>query len=188
MTNQPHVATNEGEAKLADACCDMVLNNGRSMRDGPSSADDVQQEACVRALRRDPGAVRDPMRYLLRVARNLFIDRQRQMKREAALFDRSREIDATVGDSIDPERILAGKQELDIVLAAIDALPPRCREAFTLHRFHGLSYAAIARQMQISASMVEKHIAEAMLRVTRALYSAELSSGAAIARPRRARK
>jgi RNA polymerase sigma-70 factor (ECF subfamily) len=185
MTNQPQTATTEGEAKLADACCDMVLNNTRGLRDRASGADDVQQEACVRALRRDPDAVRDPMRYLLRVARNLFIDRQRQIKREAALFDRTREIDATVGDSINPERILAGKQELDIVLAAIDALPPRCREAFTLHRFHGLSYAAIARQMQISASMVEKHIAEAMLRVTRALHSIEAGAAPRQRRPRK---
>jgi len=92
----------------------------------------------------------------------------RSKRREAALFQPLTEVEFKPGDAIDPERILAGKQELGHVLAAIDALPPRCREAFTLHRFHGLSYAGVARRMGVSTGTVEKQIAEAMRRITRA--------------------
>jgi RNA polymerase sigma-70 factor (ECF subfamily) len=134
----------------------------------------VAQDACVRALDLPaPHNVREPIRYLFRIARNLVIDRRRKRAREALLSESLAVLEYGSSDPTDPERILAGKQDLARVLKAIDALPPRCREAFTLHRFGGLSYAAIARRMGVTTSMVEKHIAEAMLRVTRALFVSE---------------
>jgi RNA polymerase sigma factor (sigma-70 family) len=166
--------SNRGTAReegtgLVEACRALAQ---RQKRQGKNSADaeDVAQDACVRALGLEqPDNVREPMRYLMRIARNLFVDRQRRKSREAAVFHSLDGIEPRAREANDPERILAGKQELQIVLAAIDALPPRCREAFTLHRFHGLSYAGIARQMGVGTGTVEKHIAEAMLRVTRSL-------------------
>jgi RNA polymerase sigma factor (sigma-70 family) len=153
---------------LADACRDLV-NRGRRSGQRAPDAEDVAQDACVRALRvTQPEAVRQPAHYLMRIIGNLFIDLKRGKQREAALFRPLAEVELKPGDAIDPERILAGKQELETVLAAIDALPTRCREAFTLHRFHGLSYAGVARRMGVSTSTVEKQIAEAMRRITRA--------------------
>ncbi len=133
------------------------------------NADDVVQDACERMLRRGrPASIEDPVRYLFRVARNLIVDRQRSRSREIGLFDFAAEPDAA-SDRFNPERILDGKQRLDMILAAIRQLPQRCREAFELLRFEGMSYAAIARRMGISTSMVEKHIAEAMARLVRTL-------------------
>ena len=160
----------EEPTALVKACRDLVLR-GRGHR--ASETEDVAQDACVRALAlAQPDAVRDPVRYLMRIARNLFVDRRRSRQREAALIHSLSDTGSKAGAEFDPERILAGKQELEYVLAAIENLPPRCREAFTLHRFHGLSYAAIARRMGVRTGTVEKHIAEAMLKITRALRSA----------------
>ncbi|HXJ00736.1 MAG TPA: RNA polymerase sigma factor [Micropepsaceae bacterium] len=157
------------EQTLAEACATLVQRQ-QSRASNSADAQDVAQDACTRALAlTEPGAVREPMRYLMRIARNLFVDRQRRRSREAAIFQTLDGAEPHVRDAADPERILAGKQELQRVLAVIDSLPPRCREAFTLHRFHALSYAAIARRMGIGSGTVEKHIAEAMLRITRAL-------------------
>jgi RNA polymerase sigma factor (sigma-70 family) len=172
--SDPRAAKSMADAGLADVCRDV----SRSVRIGRGASstdrDDIAQDACVRVLQLPaPQTVRDPVRYFLRTARNLFIDRQRQKVREAKLFDGSFDAGLQAPDSFDPERILAGKQELNHVLVAIAALPPRCREAFTLHRFGGSSYAVIARRMGISTSMVEKHIAEAMLRITRSLRAIE---------------
>jgi RNA polymerase sigma-70 factor (ECF subfamily) len=158
--------------KVAQACSDLARRRPR--HDATGDAEDAAQDAYVRALQLpDPGAVRDPIRYVLRTARNLFIDRRRRAGREARLFEQSDAAALDAGDMLDPERILAGKQALGGILAAIEALPPRCGEAFRLHRFENLSYAAIAQRMNISISMVEKHLAEAMARLARAKNGGE---------------
>jgi RNA polymerase sigma factor (sigma-70 family) len=156
----------EQGTNLVEACRDLVRRQRR--RSDSVHAEDIAQDACVRALGiAQPQGVRDPLRYLMRIVRNVFIDRKRKGQREAQLFRSLEDGAANIRGEADPERILAGKQQLGIVLNAIEALPPRCREAFTLHRFHGLSYAAIARRMGVGTGTVEKHIAEAMLRITR---------------------
>ena len=158
---------------LAEACRALVLRQ-RARGARASELEDVAQEACVKALElTEPGLVREPLRYISRIARNLFIDKRRREQRNAVLLDHLGVANPAPAIAADPERVLAGKQELQRALAAIDDLPPRCREAFTLHRFGGLSYAAIARRMNVSNGTVEKHIAEAMLRIARACRKSE---------------
>ncbi len=157
--------------QLVAACCELVQRRRKSRRE---DAEDVVQEACVHVLRlATPRTVREPARFLARISRNLWIDRSRRRKREAALFDPSADPDLATGYGLDPERIASSEETLLRALTAIDALPPRCRKAFELHRFEGLSYVGIAHRMGISVSMVEKHIAEAMLRLSRALTTGE---------------
>jgi RNA polymerase sigma factor (sigma-70 family) len=132
--------------------------------------EDIGQDAVVRVLQaQDTASIENPVRYLFRVARNLFVDAERVRARERAVIDPTTDLEARADSRADPERALAGKERLEQALAVIEDLPPRCREAFRLHRFEGLSYVVIARRMGISPSMVEKHIAEAMLRLVRAL-------------------
>jgi RNA polymerase sigma factor (sigma-70 family) len=64
---------------------------------------------------------------------------------------------------LQPEEALASRQNIDAYLAAIEALPPRCREAFVLHVFEEMSHAQVAQHMGISVSMVEKHMVRAMV-------------------------
>ena len=132
--------------------------------------DEIGQDAAVRVLQaQDVTAIDDPVRYLFRVARNLFVDAERARARERTRIDPGADLEARADSAADPEWVFAGKERLEQALSVIDDLPPRCRQAFRLHRFEGLSYVAIARQMEISPSMVEKHIAEAMVRLVRAL-------------------
>jgi RNA polymerase sigma factor (sigma-70 family) len=62
----------------------------------------------------------------------------------------------------EPEAVLASNQSVEALLATIELLPLRCREAFMLHKFDGLSHAEVAQRMGISRKMVEQHMALAL--------------------------
>ena len=64
------------------------------------------------------------------------------------------------------DRDLADHQIDAAVRAAINELPPRCREVFELSRIHGLKYAEIAETLGISQKTVEAQMGKA-LRVMR---------------------
>jgi RNA polymerase sigma factor (sigma-70 family) len=160
----------EGKAKLrlASAYREIGPHLNRMGARRALDGEDIGQDAALRMLQvKDAGAIGDPLRYLFRVARNLFIDAARA--RDRAAIGPAAGLETRADPGADPERILAGKERLEQALALIADLPPRCRLAFRLHRFEGMSYVAIAREMGISPSAVEKHIAEAMLRLVRAM-------------------
>jgi RNA polymerase sigma-70 factor (ECF subfamily) len=55
------------------------------------------------------------------------------------------------------------------LFAAVDALPPRCREAFLLTREHGLTYEEAAATMGISPNTVMVQIGRALTSLRKAL-------------------
>ncbi len=61
-----------------------------------------------------------------------------------------------------PEEAASLRQEAKILLAAIDKLPPKPRDAYKLHRFEGMSYKQIAEKQGVSVSSVEKYMIEAL--------------------------
>ncbi len=63
---------------------------------------------------------------------------------------------------ITPERVLEGKEALNVIMNRLSTMPERTRDVFVLHRFEGMAYAEIARRMGISVSSVEKHIMKAL--------------------------
>ncbi|HVR51301.1 MAG TPA: sigma-70 family RNA polymerase sigma factor [Pseudorhodoferax sp.] len=132
-------------------------------------AADLAQESYARVLAAQQAGPppRDPRAFLYRTARNLVVDQHRRTEVRGgppsgdgmALPD----LDETAGPAaLEPETILASRDGLSAVLATIDALPPRCREAFILYKFDGLSYAQIATRMDISVRTVEMQLQIAM--------------------------
>ena len=60
-----------------------------------------------------------------------------------------------------PDDEFQAKELAAVLQFAIDHLPDRCREAYTLYREHGRSYAEIAELMGISVRTVETQLARA---------------------------
>lgn len=62
-----------------------------------------------------------------------------------------------------PEQVYASSRAVQAYLDAIDQLPPRCREAFTLYVFDDVPNKEIAERMGISLSMVNQYISRGKL-------------------------
>lgn len=138
----------------------------RNLRDGTAAADLVQ-EAYARFLgaRQAGVAVADPRALLYRTVRNLLIDQHRRTGvREHLSLDTMLEEDQPLAPRhLQPEEVCAFSQYVQAIYAAIESLPPRCREAFILSRFDGLTHQEVADQMGISRNMVAQHVIRGVL-------------------------
>jgi RNA polymerase sigma-70 factor (ECF subfamily) len=124
-------------------------------------ADDLTQEAFVRIhVARGsfhPGGAALP--WMLAIARNAFLDHTRRHKVQRAARER-------VSQGRGPERaeasaetrgdeVLAAREMLDIVRAALDRMPLLHREAFVLLRFEGLSVRDAAQVLGTTETAVK---------------------------------
>ncbi len=140
---------------------------GRSVKDQHTAADLVQESyARVLVAQKNGEDIVDPRALLYRTARNLLIDRHRHDQvRRAALGETvdTDEDEETLSQlaappAFEPEGAVASRQGVQALLTTIGELPVRCRQAFMLHKFEGLSHAEVAEEMGITVKMVEKHI------------------------------
>lgn len=132
------------------------------------AARDVVQEAYARFLAAQKcgeGAALQPGALLRQIARNLLVDRHRRavVRAHDRIDDLPEAEQPAAPRHLQPEEVLASMQVIRAYVATIEALPPRCRQAFVLHVFDEMPHAGIAQAMGISCSMVEKHIVRAMV-------------------------
>ncbi|WP_160144698.1 RNA polymerase sigma factor [Pseudogemmobacter humi] len=131
-------------------------------RVGAAGASDVVQDVFAALWGRACEHAKLTPSYLARATRFTAISHFRSdSRRTRALNSITEEQYAT--QSPQPEQILAGRQELERIGAAIQSLPARCRQVFLLNRMHGCTYEEIALGLQISVSTVEREMARAIL-------------------------
>lgn len=130
-------------------------------------AADLVQETYARVLRLMKGEepVHNLRALLYCTLRNLMTDQHRhaQLRQHESLENLPEAQAPLLASHLQPEEILAFAQYAKAIVAAIEALPPRCREAFVLSRFDGWGQQQIAEHMHISRSMVAQHIVRGML-------------------------
>lgn len=135
------------------------------LRDRDAAYDLVQESFTrVYAAERAGTQVHDPRALLYRTARNLLIDRYRRADTASSVLvpeggglDDVLEVQACPS-VLEPEAAFAARQRLEQVVQVVDSLPPRCREAFILVKFDGLSHAQTAQRMGIAVKTVEMQI------------------------------
>lgn len=135
-------------------------------------ADEAAQEAFLRLhIAQGRGKVENPRGFLFTIATNLAIDVIRK-RRTQSHYVQTVKGSADGGSTADrggsPEQLLAAKQKLEVAMAVINDLPPRCQHVFLLHRFEDLSYKQIANRLGITKKGVEYHMTQALTRLRKA--------------------
>jgi RNA polymerase sigma-70 factor (ECF subfamily) len=133
-------------------------------RFGPDvDVDDIVQETYAGMARRFD-QVRESRAFMFAVARNAVIAslKQKRIVRIVAIAD----LDAIplVDGAATGEQSLVGREELEMLQAAIADLPDRCREVLTLRKIDGLSQRDVAERLGLSESTVEKHVSAGIRR------------------------
>ena len=141
----------------------------------PADIDDLVQETFLRAFAAQLSTtVRNPKAFLLRVARNLAINEVKKKVNSSSVsiedFDHSEVYEDEGSNS--PERRLADRQKLILMVEAMASLPPQLRETFEMRKVEGLKFRQIAARLNVSVSTVEKRAAMALREIDSYLSAA----------------
>jgi len=128
-----------------------------------ASAEDVTQGLWLRIQRiEDDPPITNKRAYLYRLVTNLAVDHVKADDRHNAVQDEARALLWGADHALAADRIVIASDTLRRVEAVVAALPDQTRRIFHLHRFEGLTQRAIAEQLGISTTAVEKHMRRAM--------------------------
>jgi RNA polymerase sigma-70 factor (ECF subfamily) len=133
-------------------------------RGAGEGAEDLLQEMWIKASARASGPIADPLAYLYRAANNLLLDRRRaEMRAQRRDQDWHELGSGTLGVSETPsgERVLIAREQLAEADEALKALGARTEYVFRRFRVEGASQRAVADELGISLSAVEKHLQKA---------------------------
>ena len=95
----------------------------------------------------------------MQVAKGLVIDLHRRRALETSYLDALTHMQPCYAPSSEGAELIL--QLLIKIDSALDNLPAKVRETFLLSRFEGLTYSAIAEQMDISVGSVRKYMFKA---------------------------
>ncbi|MGH2351804.1 MAG: RNA polymerase sigma factor, partial [Chloroflexota bacterium] len=154
-------------AALEPADIEAILREGQlpvlryvlSRAASPAEAHDLAQETLVRAYRAlaQGHRPRQPVPWLLAIARNVLLETWRSHRYERRLKERLAYVMGPEWQSPWQERV----ERRVVVGDAVDALPPELREPVVLHYFGGLPVAAVAGHLDITPGAVKMRLLRA---------------------------
>jgi RNA polymerase sigma factor (sigma-70 family) len=137
----------------------LLRRHGQSRDD----ADDLIQEAFLRLhVYCQSEEVRKQHAFLARTVLNLSVDLHRKEHRDLYAPEPVESL-ALLDLRPTPDEDVAVQERLTEAGAVLEALGPKTRDIFVMHRLEGVACSQIAKHFDISVSAVEKHIARAVL-------------------------
>lgn len=136
-----------------------------------SDAQDIGHDTFLKLISSQQiNSLKEPRAYLLVIASRLLMNRYRRKKVEKeALQHISLIIENTNKRS--PERIAVCNDLLRrVVLLLLEELPARPRQAFIMAKIDGMTYAQIARQLNVSQSSVKQYLAKVLIHCHQRMY------------------
>jgi RNA polymerase sigma-70 factor (ECF subfamily) len=155
-------------SKMLDAFVQIrpKLMNSARRRVSSDLAEDAVQDTWVQiAAARIGKGVDNPGGYIARTMNNTVTDHLRKERRRHHIDSEIRGILDGDADEVSPERQLMGRQMLQAVKTALDAMPERTRRIFLLNRIEGLTHRQLALMEEISEEAVYYHIRRALERL-----------------------
>ena len=145
---------------------DAAFNYARWLTRNDADAEDVVQDACVRAIRFLSSLRDDDARaWLFTIVRNAWYSR---VSRKANVAEGTRLNDGQderPDNALDPEERLLQQHTIALVRAALEQLPVDFREVIVLREIEGLSYKEIAEVAGVPVGTVMSRLARARERL-----------------------
>jgi len=145
---------------------DAAFNYARWLTRNDADAEDVVQDACVRAMRFFSSLRDDDARaWLFTIVRNAWYSR---VSRKANVAEGTRLNDGQdewPDNALDPEERLLQQHTIALVRAALEQLPVDFREVIVLREIEGLSYKEIAEVAGVPVGTVMSRLARARERL-----------------------
>jgi len=117
--------------------------------------DDFVQESYLRILKANAaGIIKSPKAFLFTTARNLALNHLRHVRHAPNVLGKTDASDV-LDESVGVSETVARAQEIQILNEAIQSLPERCRQVFTLRRIYGLSAKEVAARLGLSEKTVD---------------------------------
>jgi RNA polymerase sigma factor (sigma-70 family) len=148
---------------------DAAFNYARWLTRNDADAEDVVQDACVRAMRFFSSLRDDDARaWLFTIVRNTW--HSRVSRRSTATQTSADDVaDEPQDEALDPEERLMQQHTVARVRAALEQLPVDFREVMVLREIEGLSYKEIAAVIRAPIGTVMSRLARARERLAAAL-------------------
>ena len=152
---------------------DAAFNYARWLTKNDADAEDVVQDAYVRALRFFSSLRGEDARaWLLTIVRNTWYGRFSRRAGNELTRGADEQPDNRTDGSPDPEAQMIQQQTVDQVRRALEMLPADFREVLVLRELEGLSYKEIAVIVGIPIGTVMSRLARARERLANVLVSA----------------